>query len=180
MTPRGAQQALTLTPVEELSRQDQLALLAVRNQPRIRESSFNRREITASEHIAWIAEVGGDPAHRFFAVRSGDTVIGGVGVKNIDPDAGSAEWSFYLSEDWHGAGTGLAMAELALNEIFGAMAIRTVIGETLASNEISGRFHRKLGFREVERERRQLDQPEPEDIVIYRLQAADWPGQRSD
>lgn len=137
---------LILRPVEDLSRDQQLELLAVRNQNAIRENSFNSHIIAEAEHFAWIAEVASDPRVCFFAFCRGAQILGGIGLKNIDNAVRQAEWSFYLSEAYHGKGLGLDMAAMALDLFFDELGLVKVFGETLPSNEISHKFHLRLGF----------------------------------
>lgn len=151
---------LSLIPVETLSREDQLALLGIRNQRAIRESSFQPHIIAEAEHFSWIDDLRTNASCCFYAFCRGREIIGGVGLKNINPEEGRADWSFYLSEDAHGRGLGLTMAVMALDRFFNDYPVTHISGETLEGNLRSQRFHKKLGFEEtgdVDREVRLKD-----------------------
>jgi len=165
----------SLLPVEALSRDEQLELLAVRNQGAIRENSFNSHIIREAEHFAWIADVASDPDTCFYAFCRGTQIMGGIGLKNIDAVGAQAEWSFYLSEMQHGKGLGLRMAAMALDFFFDQMALVRVVGETLPANEISHNFHRRLGFVDASvdvfgRPVAQRDEP----VAVFELTDTAW------
>lgn len=166
---------LTLIPIESLSRQDQLTLLGIRNQLSIRESSFQSHIITEAEHFSWIDDVRANMSSCFFAFCQGRQIIGGVGLKNITPEEGRADWSFYLSEDAHGKGLGLRMALMALDRFFSDYPLTRIVGETLEENLRSQQFHEKLGFEKSGEGDRQVRPSGSEPVIrIFELNRDDW------
>ena len=67
------------------------------------------------------------------------------------------------------------MGLLALDYAFGELGLRKVIGESFVSNKASVRYHQRLGFREVEEERRRVKKGgETLDVMRLELTAERW------
>jgi|GEM_PF-4673223 len=151
MTERVTEADLVLHDITLMSQDQQLELLAIRNQETIRESSYGSQIIQAAEHFAWIEKLASVPSGEilhFYAVSQEDVIVGGVGIRRGDVK-GDAVWSFYVSETEQGRGVGVALAVKALDHFFAEFSLKTVCGEALLSNAASIKYHEKLGFVEV-------------------------------
>ena len=175
MTLLETMHALAFVPVPELERAQQFELLSIRNQQIIRESSYSSHVIADSEHLRWIDQLQTDPSVTFYAVTFENDIVGGVGLRNIDPKNGTAEWSFYVSEAAAGQGIGLALGIRALDMFFDALQLRSVVGEALTANDASMAYHQKLGFQQISQQQH-LVQPgnKMEDIAVFSLNSVDW------
>jgi len=175
MSLSSTMSALVFVPVPELSDKQQFELLAIRNQQIIRESSYSSHVIAESEHLKWIEQLEADPAILFYAVCMEERIVGGVGLRKIDPIEKTADWSFYVSEHTHGQGVGLALGVRALDLFFNELQLRMVIGEALVSNPASLSYHEKLGFVETARQQHVV-QPggRAGEIAVFSLWADAW------
>jgi RimJ/RimL family protein N-acetyltransferase len=80
-----------------------------------------------------------------------------VNFTRIDRQARSTVWGCYIADLEAPKGSGSVMGFLALDYAFGDLGLEQVIGESFVSNEASVRYHQRLGFREVEEERRRVE-----------------------
>jgi UDP-4-amino-4,6-dideoxy-N-acetyl-beta-L-altrosamine N-acetyltransferase len=172
-------EALTLVPVENLTETQQFELLAIRNQPIIRESSYTQHIIAEDEHRDWLKKIGTDDRFDFFGVIFDQKIVGGAGIQREYTEAREAEWSFYLSEHAHGQGIGLALGVAAMNLFFSQFELERLLGEALSNNVSSLSFHEKLGFIVVGEKKRQLSEGGHEELVqIFAVTADQWINRR--
>ena len=74
-------------------------MLAWRNQDANRSVSIHQHLITAEEHAAWWSRVSQDPTKRVLMFEYASRPLGVVTFFDLDPDARSASWGFYLDHD---------------------------------------------------------------------------------
>lgn len=124
---------------------DLAAVLQWRNAPQLRVLMYTSREISQAEHAAWFKRLQHDPSRRTWIFDADGEPMGVVNLTEINTASGEAHWGFYVRP---GApkGYGVRLGRLALAAAFGQLALSKLVGEVLASNEASLRFHRKLGF----------------------------------
>lgn len=59
---------LELRPIVKLTREEQLRILQIRNQPEVRKNMYTSHAIGEDEHFRWIAGLEADSRTQFFAV----------------------------------------------------------------------------------------------------------------
>ncbi|MEX3935926.1 UDP-4-amino-4,6-dideoxy-N-acetyl-beta-L-altrosamine N-acetyltransferase [Paraburkholderia phymatum] len=149
-------------------------VLMWRNAPEVRAVMYTSREITPAEHAAWFARLQRDPTKRTLIFDADGEPMGVVNFTRIDAASGEAHWGFYVRP---GApkGSGTRLGRLALAEAFGPLSLNRLIGEVLASNEASLRFHRKLGSeREHILRAHHRDGDTVQDVHEFSLTRASW------
>lgn len=160
-----------LRPLRET---DLAQVLEWRNSPEVRVFMYTSREISWAEHVAWFERLQHDPSRRTWIFEADGEPMGIVNLTRIDLTDREAHWGFYVRP---GApkGTGIRLGRLALAELFGPLSLNKLIGEVLASNDASLRFHRKLGF---EHERilnaHHLEGETAHDVYVFGLTRAAW------
>lgn len=133
-----------------------------RNHAQVRAVSMTQHIISEDEHAAYWASVRDDPSREIYMyVRHGAT-SGVVTFFDIDREAGSAWWGYYLDNDGLNQRGELLPAWIEIQRqakryAFHEMGLRTLHGEVLESNEAVRRFNRRNGFEEVERYVRDID-----------------------
>ncbi|HEX4459664.1 MAG TPA: UDP-4-amino-4,6-dideoxy-N-acetyl-beta-L-altrosamine N-acetyltransferase [Polyangia bacterium] len=132
----------TLRP---LSAPDLPLILPWRNRRDVRELMYTQHVISPAEHAAWFARLRDDATKRYFVCERDGEPVGVVGFYAISREHASAEWGFYTCDPGR-RGLGTPMAYLALQEAFGALALRKVCAEVLDVNPRGLQFHRRLGF----------------------------------
>ncbi len=160
-----------LRPIGEA---DLAQILEWRNSPEVRVFMYTSREISQAEHGAWFERLQHDASRRTWIFEADGEPMGVVNLTRIDAASGEAHWGFYVRP---GApkGSGIRLGRLALAEAFGQLGLTRLIGEVLASNEASLRFHRKLGFeQESILEEHHHDGDTAHDVHVFSLTRAAW------
>ena len=121
-------------------------VLAWRNSERIRQAMYTDQIITRDEHYAWFERVTRDNVTMHFVFECEDRPLGVVNVVNIDRRNLRCVWGFYIGEEASPRGSGTAMGYLALEHLFEKEGFHRVMGEALADNEASIKYHLRLGF----------------------------------
>jgi UDP-4-amino-4,6-dideoxy-N-acetyl-beta-L-altrosamine N-acetyltransferase len=155
---------------------DRDAVLRWRNHPDVRAASLTRHEISAEEHAAWWKAAMADPARRVLVYERRELPAGVVTFFDIDPDARSAWWGYYLDGDGLEATGQLLMAWIeiqreAVRYAFDELGLDLLEGEVLASNEAVRNLNRRQGFTEIGSYQREID-GEPGEVVRIQLRAA--------
>ena len=137
-------------------------VLTWRNHPEVRAVSLTQHEITDAEHAAYWAATRVDPTRAIYMYVRHGVASGVVTYFDIDREAGSAWWGYYLDNAGLTARGELLPAWIeiqrqAKRHAFDEMGLRTLEGEVLEANEAVRRFNRRNGFEEIERSVRDID-----------------------
>lgn len=133
-----------------------------RNHPQVREVSLTQHEISAAEHDAWWRRTRVDPTRRVFVYERHGEPSGVVTFFDIDSEAESAWWGYYLDNDGLSARGELLPAWIEIQRqakrfAFDDLGLRMLEGEVLEANEAVRRFNRRNGFEEIGRDVRTVD-----------------------
>jgi len=121
-------------------------VLRWRNSERIRQAMYTDHVITHDEHHAWFERVTRNNVTMHFVFECAGRPLGVVNVVDIDRSNLRCVWGFYIGEEDAPRGSGTSMGYLALEYLFEKEGFHRVIGEALADNEASIKYHRRLGF----------------------------------
>lgn len=133
-------------PLRPMTEGDLMMVLAWRNSPNVRAAMYHSHLISEDEHRAWFARIKDDCSSVWLIFENGDGSSCGVGYfTQINQAAGTALWGFYAAPE-AGKGTGTRLGEALLSYAFNELKLRKVNAEVISSNNISLKFHRKLGF----------------------------------
>lgn len=164
--------AFRLRPAEE---RDLEVLLCWRNAERIRANMYTDHLISMEEHRFWFERLGKERTACALIFEIDGIPTGVVNISRIDRRNGTCHWGFYLGVEDAPQGSGTIMGFLGLDHIFGALALRKVIGEAFAFNRSSIAFHERLGFvREGVFVEQVLKNGRYEDVVSFALFRNDW------
>lgn len=146
---------------------------AWRNDDSVRRHMFSNHEIELEESQRWFDGLKQDPNRHVMILETED---GPAGFVNIGPirAGGIADWGFYAAP---GAprGTGQLLGDLALAFAFGELHLHKLCGEVIGGNEVSQRFHRRLGFlQEGELFEQHFDGNVYHNVILFGLLARDW------
>ena len=125
-----------------------------RNHPRVREASLWTDEITPEGHAAWWARVAADPEKLVLVFEYLGRACGVVTINDLDRDAGTAEWGFFLDVGGLETGRELLPAWIQLEREavaygFDVLGLTRMGGRTLAWNRQVLALHQRFGFLEV-------------------------------
>lgn len=117
-----------------------------RNRDKVRQAMYTDHVISREEHHAWFDRVSREKKTRHLIFEYAAVPIGVVNVVDINTAANRCTWGFYVGAESAPRGVGSTLGFCALEYLFETCGFRKVIGEALATNEASIRFHRRLGF----------------------------------
>jgi len=129
-----------------MARTDLDLVLQWRNQERIRQAMYTDHIITWDEHQDWYERIVREQATMHFMFEYERRPLGVVNVVDINRLHRRCVWGFYIGEEDAPRGAGTAMGFLALERLFAAEGFHRVVGEALAGNEASIKYHQRLGF----------------------------------
>jgi UDP-4-amino-4,6-dideoxy-N-acetyl-beta-L-altrosamine N-acetyltransferase len=125
-----------------------------RNHPSIWRWCRQNTLLSEDDHRGWLAKIAKDPTIKMFGVFKFDLknpdnshFVGVCGFTSIDHRNKSAEFSLYISHDYHGHGYGRKALELLLLHGFVDYGFRRIWGEVFEENPAMEVF-KKIGFKE--------------------------------
>ena len=137
-----------------------------RNHPEVRAVSLTQHEIGPAEHAAWWQRVAADPTRTVLIYERGGIPAGVVSLWDIDWDAGTLWWGYYLDNAGLTARGELLPAWIQIQRDAltyvdalrdGGRRIAVMEAEVLDANEAVRSFNRRQGFAEVETYVRDID-----------------------
>jgi len=130
-------------------------------------------EITLEEHHQWFSRHANNPERHLLIFELDSTPLGFINIYQIAP-GGIAEWGFYTAPDAP-PGTGRLLGQASLHYAFVESGLHKLIGQVLAYNERSVRYHLALGFAQEGILRQQhFDGQHYHDVVCFGLLASEW------
>lgn len=139
---------IRLKPFVALDASESAQILAIRNEPEVRDNMYTNHEIGPGEHESWMNRLASDERTRMFAVEVDTVIVGAVGLTAMVPAHRRSEWAFYLSQSTQGKGIGSALEFKFLNLAFGEFELKKLNCEVLAFNSPVVALHKKFGFKE--------------------------------
>ncbi|MFZ0475637.1 MAG: UDP-4-amino-4,6-dideoxy-N-acetyl-beta-L-altrosamine N-acetyltransferase [Halobacillus sp.] len=150
-----------------------------RNAEHIRTHMYNNQIIPWEEHLAWFEREQSNPSSASKIFIHQGRPLGVVRFTGIDQENETCKWGFYIGDKDAPKGSGTIMGILALDFIFETFPIRKVCAEVLDTNQVSLRYHEKLGFKQEGRLLQQLKREKLLiDVIPMGLFRYEWINQR--
>lgn len=126
-----------------------------RNHPRVRALSLTQHIITHEEHQTYWESLSDNAIRRVFIFEFAGVPAGVVTFFDIDEDAHTAMWGYYLDNTGLEARGRLLPAWIriqreAVRLAFGELALETLYGEVLDANAAVRRMNTRNGFEEID------------------------------
>ncbi len=137
---------LELCRIRPMAKADLELVLSWRNSERIRAAMYTDHLITMEEHTSWFERVTREQKTFHYIFEYDSQAVGVVNVNGIVKANQTCHWGFYIGETDLPRGTATAMGYFAIEEIFANLNMRKIIGEAIASNPDSIKYHLRLGF----------------------------------
>ena len=141
-------------PLREATEDDLELIRTWRNHPLTRSTAIYTAVITPEHHRGWWNAVQADPARKALIFELDGVPCGAVTINDLDEQARTAEWGFFLDVETLTASGGMLRAWMELEKAvveygFEELKLVALGGRTLASNKQVLALHRRFGFVEV-------------------------------
>lgn len=117
-----------------------------RNQPHIREVMYNSNLLDWNDHLQWFNSISNDNTKVVKILYYNDVPFGVANFKFTNSQSNVGEWGFYIGEKDAPKGMGKLLAYKMLCYLFEELKVRKICAEVLDYNQISLKFHEKVGF----------------------------------
>jgi UDP-4-amino-4,6-dideoxy-N-acetyl-beta-L-altrosamine N-acetyltransferase len=150
-------------------------VLTWRNSDRVRSVMNSDEIITIEQHNRWFELYKNDSTKIAKLCLYQNKPIGFIQFTNINKKHGTCEWGFYIGEKTAPRGSGTVMGILTLDYLFNVLKMRKLNAYVLEFNLISLNYHKKFGFVEEGRLKKQiLKNNQYADLVLLGLFKESW------
>lgn len=160
--------------LRNISRSDLPTIFSWRNSEEIRQMMKNDELIKWENHISWYEKLycAGSNVFKIFSVD--DALCGTIAFQNITEK--NVYWGFYIGESKEQSkGLATIMSYLGIDYIFANYSVDTIVGEVLSFNELSKKFHEKMGFELTAVQEQAIRRADASyDLFIYTLSREKW------
>lgn len=148
-------------------------VLSWRNHPEVRYFMCTQHEISLVEHTQWFMRVNQDNTRHLLIVEERDSPLGYVQFSNVT-SGGVADWGFYARPK-AAKGSGRKLGVSALDYAFSQLKLHKVCGQAIDINQVSIRFHERLGFKReaVLRDQKRIND-QYQTLICFGLLAHEW------
>lgn len=133
----------------DLSYDEHLMILDMRNHPRVREWMYTQDEIPIANHLQFIQNLHGDNKNQYLMVKKGEKVVGVIYFNQIDFDNKTSEFGIYANMLKPTAGAGSFLEELSLFYAKNILKVDSLTLEVMKRNQRAINLYKKYGFEEV-------------------------------
>ncbi|MEW6391369.1 MAG: UDP-4-amino-4,6-dideoxy-N-acetyl-beta-L-altrosamine N-acetyltransferase [Pseudomonadota bacterium] len=171
---------MTKADLRPVDANDRERLLAWRNSPQVAAFMYSDHLIGREEHDRWFDGLAANPRRRDWIILLDDRPVGLTSLVDIDLAQGRGTIARYIAEESaRGRGVG-GFAEFKIaDHAFGALGLRKLWSEVLATNRAALASHLSSGFQQEALLRAHVvKQGQPVDVVGLGLLAEDWRGGR--
>ncbi|MGB0960217.1 MAG: UDP-4-amino-4,6-dideoxy-N-acetyl-beta-L-altrosamine N-acetyltransferase [Halocynthiibacter sp.] len=134
-----------LTDITAGTKEQQNAVLNIRNHPNVRSNMYTDHVISLDEHHTWIDSLKTSPHHIVFMVLVDGVVSGVASINALDRQHKKSDWAFYLDESARG-GLGAVLEITMLDFAFNDLALEKLNCEVIETNLNVVQMHEKFGF----------------------------------
>jgi UDP-4-amino-4,6-dideoxy-N-acetyl-beta-L-altrosamine N-acetyltransferase len=161
--------------LSDVSKEHKNMILNWRNAEHVRKNMFNEHVITKEDHDRWFENLEMDKKIIGKILLYKGAPIGFVNFTDLDYKNNKGYWGFYIGERKTPKGSGKVMALLALDYIFEEYKLKKLCSQILEFNEISIRYHLKIGFSEEGRLKQHIFKNNNYyDVIEMALFRKDW------
>lgn len=122
-----------------------------RNQPQVRDFSFNDHIIDKQEHLNWWQKTKADPSKKWMIYRPQGKYVGVVYYCDIKPK-NEAFWGFYFApdlEDYEKLKRWFALEQCAINYAFNELQLVALKCDVFSFNKAALVMHKRFGYQKI-------------------------------
>ncbi|AEA34594.1 GNAT family N-acetyltransferase [Hippea maritima] len=139
---------LTLKNFVNLTLEEQIEVLKIRNAKYVRTKMKNSNIIKLTDHLNWINSLSQDKNKRYYAVFLNNEIIGANYVLLLNKIIGYGNIGFYFKQNTPPIISSISIVYF-LEMIFNNLNINKIFSEVKTNNSMAYRFSKSLGFKVV-------------------------------
>ncbi len=163
--------------IRPITQDDTEKIVGWRNKDFVRKNFIYQKPFTVEGHTAWLKEQV-EPGHvaQFIICLEDGSEIGSVYLRDIDREAGTAEYGVFIGEEEAlGRGFGTQAAEQMLDYGFETLCLDRIFLRLLEDNERAAKSYEKAGFRRVENRRESVRLEQGiRDVLFMEIERSVW------
>jgi len=133
--------------IRAITREDSGDVVRWRNDPNVRKNLFSQTELSVKQHLEYYrCNIETGKCHQFIIVAEGNPV-GTTFLKNIDPDAKSAEFGIFIGESSaRGKGYASRVTRMVIDYGFSMLKLKKIVLSVFADNVPAIKAYKRAGF----------------------------------
>ena len=138
---------VVLMPLLSCSQKQQIDLLSIRNQDKVRSMMFTSREISLKEHLFWLSQLAADLRTTVLVILdAAGSVLGAISLVQSGSSKSECNWGMYIDTSLHGLGLGATVEYHLVKHVFSDTDIEKLTCEVISGNSLVLELHNKFGF----------------------------------
>lgn len=133
----------------DMTYDEKLQILGIRNDPRVREWMYSEQEITEVGHLNFIEKLKSDSTQKYFTIKKDGLVLGVLYFTHIDNKEMSTEFGLYSNPFERLSGKGTIIQETAITYAFDYLKVDRINLEVFSDNVRAINLYTKYGFSET-------------------------------
>lgn len=133
----------------DLSVEECLMVLKMRNYPDVRAWMYTQDEIQLEQHFQFIQNLIGDKSNQYFGVKRESQIVGVISFNQINYEKKSADFGVYANFFDASSGKGKFLTELSVLYAKKILKLRELNLEVIESNRKAVNLYRNYGFSET-------------------------------
>lgn len=130
-----------------LSPEEKVALLELRNAPFVRENMYHSEEIDLTDHLHWLETLKDRTDCLYWAIFLNNELVGGIDLTRIDWPNKFAEWGFFIDEKY--LGLGAILEYLGMEHFLETLNLQTILAGVYEKNKKVYHLHKdRFGYQE--------------------------------
>lgn len=147
----GAAKGGQLIDFVDLSYDERLMILEMRNHPKVREWMYTQDKIQPEQHFGFIESLIDNKQNQYLAVKQNEKLVGVVYFNQIDLEEKTAYFGLYANLFEPVRGVGRLLEKLSIFYAKNILRLKALNLEVFAKNKPVSNLHNKYGFIETER-----------------------------
>ena len=130
-----------------LSTEEKIALLELRNAPFVRENMYHPGVIKLTDHLHWLETLKRNSTCLYWAVFFDNVLVGAIDLTHIDLTKKFAEWGFFIDEKH--LGLGAILEYIGMEHFFEVLHLQTILAGVHEKNKKVYHLHKdRFGYQE--------------------------------
>lgn len=132
-----------------VSKDDLLYVLKMRNYPEIKKWMYNQEDISEQQHFHFVDKLKSDETKKYFIVKQNESIVGSINFININQTKRAADFGLYTNPFVSTPSAGRILEEVAIQYAQDFLELKYLNLEVFKKNTRAINFYEKIGFTQV-------------------------------